>query len=139
MSRQHPWRSASLALLVGAVLASGLAACGQDHGSSATCASRLDFHSVRYMGHNLYLHASHAHRIGSGTFPSCPGANGQPSPVVPVSVAAIDQVDPSTAVAVPFPNDEWQIFLRKGADLPPVLKSARWTQIQTETGFATPG
>jgi hypothetical protein len=139
MSPQHDKRSVTLACLMAAALASALAACGQGHSISAICASALNFRSVRYIGHNLYLHASHAHRIGRGTFPSCGGVNGQPSPVVPVSVAAIDRVDPSTAVAVVLPNDEWQIFLRRGEELPPILKSVTWTQIQTKSGFVTPG
>ena len=123
------------AVVLALAVAPALAGCmGDPAVRSVTYKSALEFHSVSYLGQNLFFPAPRGRRIGEGIFPPC-GVSG----AVPVAVAAIGDADPSAAVGVVSPKDGLHVFLRKGAALPHTLKSMGGARIETATGgFATP-
>lgn len=78
---------------------------------------------------NVYLSVPvrHMHKTVTATMAPCNDSGGRPAKVSRVQVARIDSVDPATAIAIYSTGD---VYLRQGAKLPSVLKTASWVQRQ---------
>lgn len=123
-------------LAAGAAMVALVTACSASGGNSSgsgACAATIKFHGATYLGNSLRTHPpynkigeiprSHLERIGSGVIPSCADGSNGSTAAERVNVARISGVNPVTAIAV-LPDG--RVFLRRGAAMPAVLKSAAW-------------
>jgi hypothetical protein len=121
-------------LATACALVSAAAGCsvsvGSTSGDSGSCAAEMHFQGSLYLGAGwarankvVEIPRSHLHRLGNGTVPPCHESGQSSRTAQLIGVARISGVEPAIALAV---LPEGFIYLRRGAALPNVLKSARW-------------
>jgi hypothetical protein len=128
VSRKIKSLAAACALVSAAAGCSG--SVGSTSGDSGSCAAEMHFRGSLYLGAGwarankvAEIPMSHLHRLGNGTVPPCHESGQSSRTAQLIGVARISGVEPATALAV---LPEGFIYLRRGAALPNVLKSARW-------------
>jgi hypothetical protein len=105
-----------------------------------SCADVVNFDGHTYLGTTLRTHPpynqegvipmSHLHKIGVAVRPPCRDSNHpDDNPTLrSVQVAQIDEVSPKIAIAA-LPRGN--VYLRRGAAVPPVLTSSHWVHWNT--------
>ncbi|MFJ1787245.1 DUF6281 family protein [Streptomyces anulatus] len=141
-------RSVSVrAALAAAALIMSTSCAGADttqRGADSSCAALLEYEGHAYLGHGLYPgdegdsdHVRAGRRLGTGTIPGCddtPNEGDQDATSEPVTVYAIEGVDPVHAVTVDHPAGG-TLYIEKASEktLPELRKLIKAQELDAAT------